>query len=378
MKAVTWQGLDRVGIEQVADPGLEDDGDILIRVTSTAICGSDLHLYHGHMVGLHRGDVIGHEPMGVVVEVGKAVTRVKKGDRVVIPFTVACGLCEFCAAGLESQCDNANPNGEAGGYFGYTDRFGGYAGGQAELLRVPFGNAMPLVIPERTELTDEEVLFLSDILPTAYWSVINSGMKPGDTVVVLGCGPVGLLTQKCAWLLGAGRVIALDCVEYRLDHAKRTNNVEVFDFSAEEETVSKIKELTNGGAHVVIDCVGMDGKMKLVERVETFLKLQGGALGAIEMAAQMVRKGGTVQLTGVYGTRYNAFPLGDFFARNVSLKMGQAPVIHLMPELLELVRKRELDATDIITHRLPLAEAAEAYRIFDRKEDGCIKVVLKP
>lgn len=365
-------------MKHVPDPLLEKKDDILVRITSTSICGSDLHLIHGMIPNLHENFVIGHEPMGIVEDVGPEVTKIKKGDRVIIPFNMACGQCYYCQNHLESQCDNSNPHGEAGGFLGYSDTFGGYAGGQAEMLRVPYGNFTPFVVPADCELEDEKLLFLSDIIPTAYWGVDNAGVKPGDTVIVLGCGPVGLLAQKFAWLKGAKRVIAVDYIHYRLEHAKRTNRVEIVDFTSEENIGNHLKEMTKGGADVVIDCVGMDGKMTAFEIVETALKLQGGSMGAIKIASQAVRKGGTVQLVGVYGTRYNAFPLGDFFARNITLKMGQAPVIHYIPELYQKIVREEFDPTDIITHRLSLDEAEHGYEIFDTKEDGCIKIVLKP
>lgn len=222
------------------------------------------------------------------------------------------------------------------------------------------------------------LLFLSDILPTAYWGVDSAGVKEGDTVIVLGCGPVGLLTQKIAWMKGAKRVIAVDYIGYRLEHAKRTNLVEIVNFEDEENIGNHLKEMTGGGADVVIDCVGMDGKKTFVEMIESALKLQGGTLGPILIASQCVRKGGTIQLVGVYGMRYNAFPLGDLFARNITLKMGQAPVIHYMPELYKLIVQGRIDPTDIITHRLPLEEASRGYSIFDEKTDDCIKVILKP
>lgn len=378
MKAVTYQGIKDIKVKDVEDAKLEKNDDILVQVTSTAICGSDLHLVHGMMPNFPEGYVIGHEPMGIVEEVGPDVTKVKKGDRVVIPFNISCGECYFCQHDLESQCDNSNPNGEAGAYFGYSDTFGGYPGGQAELLRVPYGNFTPFVIPKDCELEDEKLLFLSDIIPTAWWGVEQAEVKNGDTVIILGCGPVGLLAQKFAWLKGAKRVIAVDYVQYRLDHAKRTNNVEVFDFTKFDHLGSYLKEITKGGADSVIDCVGMDGKKTMVEMVETALKLQGGAMGAIQLASQCVRKGGIVSILGVYGTRYNMFPLGDFFARNITLKMGQAPVIHFMPDLYHKIKNEEFDPTDIITHNLPLSEAEHGYDIFDEKHDDCIKVVLKP
>ena len=378
MKAVTYQGFRNVKVKEVEDARIEQPDDILVRITSTAICGSDLHLVHGMIPNLPRDYIIGHEPMGIVEETGPDVTRVKKGDRVIIPFTMSCGECEYCRNRLESQCDRSNPHGETGGYLGYSETFGGYAGGQAELLRVPYGNFVPFKVPEDCELEDEKLLFLSDILPTAYWGVEHGGVKPGDTVIVLGCGPVGLLTQKFAWLKGAERVIAVDYIQYRLEHARRVNRVDVFDFEKEENIGAYLKEITGGGAHVVIDCVGMDGKKTVVEMVETALKLQGGTMGPILIGSQAVRKGGTLMLIGVYGMRYNAFPLGDLFGRNITLKMGQTPAIHYMPELYRMIMENKIDPTDIITHRLPLTEAERGYTIFDEKEDGCIKVVLKP
>ncbi|HJV45851.1 MAG TPA: zinc-dependent alcohol dehydrogenase [Bacillota bacterium] len=378
MKAVTFQGVKDVKVKEVADPKIEKKDDIIVKITSTAICGSDLHLIHGFVPNMREDYIIGHEPMGIVEEVGPEVTKVKKGDRVIIPFTVSCGQCYYCQHELESQCDNSNPHGEAGGYFGFSETFGGYAGGQAEYLRVPYANFSSFLIPEDSELEDEKILFLSDIIPTAYWGVDHAGVKPGDTVIVLGCGPVGLLAQKFAWLKGAKRVIAVDYIGYRLEHAKKVNHVETVDFTTEENIGNHLKEMTKGGADVVIDCVGMDGKMTPLEIVESALKLQGGTLGAINISSQAVRKGGTVQLVGVYGSRYNFFPLGDFFARNITLKMGQAPVIHYMPELYQMIREQKFDPTDIISHRLPLGEAEHAYDIFDRKLDNCIKVVLKP
>lgn len=378
MKAVTFQGIKQVEVKDVDEPSIRHKDDIIVKITSTAICGSDLHLIHGMVDNLQPDYIIGHEPMGIVEEVGPDVTKVKKGDRVVVPFNVACGRCYYCEHHLESQCDNSNQNGEAGAYFGYSGTFGGYPGGQAEYLRVPYGNFMPFRVPDDCDLDDEHLLFLSDIIPTAYWGVDDAGVKSGDTVIVLGCGPVGLLAQKFAWMKGANRVIGVDYIEYRLAHAHVHNQVETFDFTREENFGEHLREITGGGADVVIDCVGMDGKKTFVETVESALKLQGGTLGAIQEASQCVRKGGTVQLVGVYGARYNAFPLGDFFARNITLKMGQAPVAHYMPDLYNMIQKGAFDPTDIITHRLPLDDAAHGYEVFDSKLENCIKVVMKP
>lgn len=378
MKAVTYQGRKKIEVKDTRDPGLEKKDDILVRVTTTAICGSDLHIYHGLIPGMYDNYVIGHEPMGIVEEVGPDVTRVKKGDRVIIPFNVSCGQCFFCQNQMESQCDNTNDARDTGGYFGYSDTYGGYMGGQAELMRVPYGNFVPFAVPREAELEDEQILFLSDIMPTALWGVDNGGVKKGDTVIVLGCGPVGLLAQKFAWKKGAKRVIAVDNVDYRLDHAWKHNHVESYNFETVKDLDQYLLELTKGGADVVIDCVGLDAKRTPIEKIETSLKLQGGSLGAFDMAANMVRKFGTISVVGVYGLTYNMFPFGHLFERNITLKMGQAPVIHYMPELFKSIQAGEIDATDIITHRLPLSEAEHAYKIFDEKQENCIKVVLKP
>ncbi|MFJ9384016.1 zinc-dependent alcohol dehydrogenase [Peribacillus sp. NPDC101481] len=379
MKAVTFQGAKDIQVKQVEDPKLQQKDDIIVRVTSTAICGSDLHIYQGALP-THKDYVIGHEPMGIVEEVGPEVTKVKKGDRVVLPFNISCGHCYYCEHDMESQCDNSNPNEavDTGGYFGFTKRYGNYPGGQAEYLRVPYGNFMPFVIPESCELEDEALLFMSDVLPTAYWSVENAGVKKDDTVVVLGCGPIGLMAQKFAWMKGAKRVIAIDNLPYRLNKAKQMNKVEAYNFDEYNDMGSYIKEITSGGADVVIDCVGMDGKKSTIEAIEQKLKLQGGTLSAIEIALNAVRKFGTIQLTGVYGSKYNMFPLGNLFERNINLKMGQAPVIHYMPKLFDKITAGEFDPTEIISHKVPLEKASEAYQIFNDHEDECIKVVLKP
>ncbi len=375
MKAITYEGMRNVDVKEVGDPKLINQDDIIIKVTSTAICGSDLHLIHGMVPNLPKGSILGHETMGIVEEVGKDVSKVKKGDRIIVPFPVSCGHCWYCEHDLWSQCDNSNANGEAGGIFGYSKTYGGYDGGQAEYLRVPYANVGPRLVPE--SLTDEQVLFATDILPTSYWSVENGGVKKDDTVVVLGCGPVGLLTIKWSYFMGAKRVIAVDYVNYRLAHAKGYG-AEIVNIEDYDNTGEYLKEITHGGADVVIDCVGMDGKMTKLEFVETLLKMQGGSKSAIEISTQAVRKGGTVSMVGVYGARYNNFPLGDFFGRNITLKMGQCPAHAYVDRILTHIERAEIDATDIITHRLPLSEGAHAYDIFDHKKDNCIKVILKP
>lgn len=378
MKAVTYQGIKNVEVKEVKEPTIEKKDDIIVRLTSTAICGSDLHLIHGMIPNMPTDYIIGHEPVGIVEEAGPEVTKFKKGDRVIIPFNVACGQCWYCQHQLTSQCDNSNPHGDIGGFFGYSETSGGYPGGQAEYMRVPYANFTPFKVPEGNEVPDEQLAVISDAMSTAYWSVDNAGVKEGDTVVVLGCGPVGLFAQKFAWMKGAKRVIAVDYVDYRLDRARERNHVETLNFEHKENTGNYIKEITQGGADVVIDAVGMDGKMTPLEFLATGLKLHGGAMGALVMATQAVRKGGTIQITGVYGARYNAFPLGDIFMRNINIRSGQAPVIPYMPQMYDLVASGKIDPMDVITHVLPLSEAKRGYEIFDTKTDGCIKVVLKP
>lgn len=378
MKAVTYQGIKNVEVKEVPDPKIEKPDDMIVKITSTAICGSDLHLIHGMIPNMQEDYIIGHEPMGIVEEVGPEVRNLKKGDRVIIPFNIACGECIYCKNQLESQCDNSNDNGDMGAYFGYSGTTGGFAGGQAEYLRVPYANFTHFKIPESCEEPDEKLSCIADAMSTGFWSVDNPGVKNGDTVIVLGCGPVGLFAQKFAWMKGAKRVIAVDYVKYRLDHAKRTNKVEIVNFEDHENVGSYLKEITKGGADVVIDAVGMDGKMTDMEFLASGLKLQGGAMSALVIASQAVRKAGTIQITGVYGGRYNGFPLGDIMQRNVNIRSGQAPMIHLMPHMYDLVTSGKIDLGDVVTHVLPLSEAKRGYEIFDTKTDNCIKVVLKP
>lgn len=376
MKAIVYEGIKNVNVRNVEDPKIEKSDDIVIKVTSTAICGSDLHLIHGMIPNLKKNSILGHETMGIVEEIGKDVTNLKKGDRVVIPFPVSCGHCFYCKHDLYSQCDNSNEYGSCGGIFGYSDTFGGYDGGQAEYLRVPYANVGPIKVPE--DLSDDEVLFLTDVLPTSYWGVDKAGVKKDDTVVVLGCGPIGLSVIKWLILKNVKRIIAVDRISYRLNHAATYKGIEVINFEDYDDTGEYIREITHGGADVVIDCVGMDGVMTNFEKIETLLKLQGGSKSAIEISSQSVRKGGTVMMIGVYGGRYNMFPLGDFFSKNITLKMGQCPAQAYMPKILEIIKKGEYDPTDIITHKLSLSEGKYAYDIFDSKLDNCIKVVLKP
>lgn len=378
MKAVTFQGIKRVEVKEVPSPKIQKPDDIVIKVTNSAICGSDLHLLHDMVPNLPQGYIIGHEPMGIVEEVGPEVVKLKKGDRVVVPFNVSCGECFYCKHGLTSMCDNSNPHGENGGFFGYSDTFGGYPGGQAEYMRVPYANFTPFRIPDDCEIEDEKLVLMADAMATAYWSVENAGVKSGNTVIVLGCGPVGLLAQKFCWLKGAERVIAVDYIDYRLKHAKKYNKVETVNFEQHDNTGEYLRELTHGGADIVIDCVGMDGKMTPLEFLGTGVKLQSGALGGFIIATQAVRKGGMIQVTGVYGGRYNGFPFGDIINRNINIRTGQAPVIPYMPTLYNLIAKNKIDPSDIVTHKLPLNKASHGYEVFDTKTENCIKVILKP
>ncbi|KKK34667.1 dehydrogenase [Salinicoccus sediminis] len=382
MKAVTYQGHKNMEVREVNDPTIEESTDAIIKITASGICGSDLHLYHQGDLFMDSDFVIGHEPMGIVEEVGKEVKTLKKGDRVVIPFNIGCGDCFYCNNEMESQCDNSNPSPASwkmnnGGLFGFGGMHGNYWGGQAEYLRVPFADFSSFKVPD-SDLKDEQVLFLSDVVPTAYWSVEHAGVKSGDTVIVLGCGPIGLMAQKFAKLKGAERVIAIDNVEHRLNHAKKSNGAEVYNFSKEDNIGKLLHESTRGGADVVIDCVGMDGQVAQDDLEISSNSAQRGNISPIITAAESVRKFGTIQLTGIYGTPADNFPIDLIFNRDVQVKSGQAPVIHQMPKLYEMIKNEVFDPTEIITHTMPLEEASQAYDIFDQKKDNNIKVILKP
>jgi len=375
MQAVIYDGIKNIKVKSIEDPIVKKADDLIIKVTTAAICGSDLHLYHGMVPNISKGLIIGHEAMGIVEETGSEVRKIKKGDRIIVPFPVACGHCRYCEEGLYSQCDNSNPNGVIGAVLGYGKTYGDYDGGQAEYLRVPYANVGPRVIPD--DLSDEQVILLTDVLPTSYWAVETGGVSQGDTVVILGCGPIGLSAIKWAILAGACRIIAVDYVRYRLKHASGYG-VETVNLDEHDDTGEYINEITGGGADVVIDCVGVDGRMTKLEKLETLLRIQGGSKSAIEIAAKAVRKGGCVVFAGVYGTRYNMFPFGDFFSKNITFKMGICPVHAYVDRIMKMIIENKIDPTDIITHRLPLSQAPYAYEIFDKKEDNCIKVILKP
>ncbi|MDW3893692.1 alcohol dehydrogenase catalytic domain-containing protein, partial [Staphylococcus saprophyticus] len=354
MKAVTYQGHKNMEVREVHDPIIEESTDAIIKITASGICGSDLHLYHQGDLFMDPDFVIGHEPMGIVEEVGKEVKTLKKGDRVVIPFNIGCGDCFYCNNEMESQCDNSNPSPASwkmnnGGLFGFGGMHGNHWGGQAEYLRVPFADFSSFKVPD-SDLKDEQVLFLSDVVPTAYWSVEHAGVKSGDTVIVLGCGPIGLMAQKFAKLKGAERVIAIDNVEHRLNHAKKSNGAEVYNFSKEDNIGKLLHESTRGGADVVIDCVGMDGQVAQDDLEISSNSAQRGNISPIITAAESVRKFGTIQLTGIYGTPADNFPIDLIFNRDVQVKSGQAPVIHQMPKLYEMIKNEVFDPTEIITH----------------------------
>ena len=387
MQALTYQGAHDVRVETVPDPTIRDAEDILLRVTATAICGSDLHLYRGKVSGMQDGDILGHEFMGVVEEVGPGVKRLKKGDRVVVPFTISCGDCFFCGKQLYAACETTNPNRGAilnkkdvrsgAGMFGYTHLYGGYAGGQAEFVRVPKANVGPLKLPEGVE--DEQVLFLSDILPTGYQAVLNAAVGPGSTLAIFGAGPVGLMCAASARLLGVERIFMIDHHDYRLAFAKDTYGVETINFDENEDPAQAIVDATqHRGVDASIDAVGFEAKGSTVETVMANMKLEGGSGKALRQCIAATRRGGTVSVPGVYSGFIHGFLFGDAFDKGLSFRMGQTHVQQHMPALLEHILKGELQPNAIITHRLPLSQAAEAYRIFDQKEEDCRKVVLRP
>jgi S-(hydroxymethyl)glutathione dehydrogenase / alcohol dehydrogenase len=385
MRATVFHKPGDIRVDTVPDPVIRDPQDIILRVTSTAICGSDLHIYNGFLPQ-KEPMVMGHEFMGIVEETGVAVNSVKKGDRVIVPFPVACGGCYFCNQGLPGHCMDSNPENygpeggmleqKGGGLFGYTDLYGGYDGGQAEYVRVPYANYGPRLAPEG--FTDEQLLFLTDIFPTGYSAIRWSGVKQGDTVAVFGCGPVGLMAQKVAWAFGAKRVIGIDIQDYRLEMARRAAKSETLNFK-DDNMVEKIRQMTNGrGADVCIDAVGLEADRSLLDKLSNVLHAQMGSTAALRGAISAVRRGGHIGVVGVYGMPYDNFPLGQIFDKGLHLHFGQAPVHAYIDELIGWVKEGKIQLNDIITHRLPLAEATRGYEIFCKKEDNCVKVVLSP
>lgn len=393
MRALCYHGRYDVRVDTVPDPRIEEPGDIILKVTATAICGSDLHLLDGYVPAMKDGDILGHEFMGEVVEAGSGVARHKIGDRVVSPFVIACGHCFFCERSLFAACDNTNPDAKANaklygysgaGMFGYSHLYGGYAGGQAEYVRVPHADHGPIKIGD-SSLPDEKVLFLSDILPTGWMAAENANIQPGDTVAIWGAGPVGQMTILAAWLQGAGRVIVIDRVPERLAMARDHGKAETIDNSEDDDEIfDKLAALTNGrGPDAVIDAVGLEahgwGSLDAAyDRMKNFVGLATDRIHALRQAIHCVRKGGSVSVPGVYAGFLDKFPFGQAFAKGVTMKMGQTHAQKYLAPLLERIEKGEIDPSFVITHRLPLEEAANAYKIFKEKEDGCIKVFLKP
>jgi threonine dehydrogenase-like Zn-dependent dehydrogenase len=390
MKALCWYGTGDVRVETVPDPILEDPKDAIIRITSTAICGSDLHLYDGYMPTMEKGDVLGHENMGEVVEVGSEVENLRAGDRVVVPFNIACGECYFCKRQMYSLCDSSNPNADMAkkamghspsGLFGYSHMLGGFRGGQAEYLRVPYANVGPLKL--ETDMPDEKVLFLSDIFPTGYMAAENCNIQEGDTVAVWGCGPVGQFAIKSAWMLGAGRVIAIDNVLERLAMAAKASGAETINFD-DVDVYDTLMEMTEGrGPDCCIDAVGceahaggtLDGTL---DSIKTRAFLATDRPHVMRQTIMACRKGGTISIPGVYVGFGDKIPIGAAMNKGLTIKQGQTHTHKYMPLLLEKIEKGEIDPSFVITHKVPLEDAPEAYEMFKNKEDQCIKVVLKP
>jgi len=389
MKALCWHGKHDIRCDTVPDPTIQHPRDAIIRVTSCAICGSDLHIFDGVIPGMERGDVLGHETMGEVVEVGAEVTNLKPGDRVVVPFTISCGECFFCKRGWFSGCERSNPNHETAeklwghspaGLFGYSHILGGYAGGQAEFLRVPFADVGPIKVP--SSLTDDQVLFLSDIFPTGYMAAENCNIQPGDTIAVWGAGPVGLFAIRSAFLLGAERVISIDTVAERLALSEAAGAITI-DFK-HEDVYEKIQDLTHGrGADACIDAVGTEADVtasaySILDRVKVATFMGTDRPHVLRQAIHCCRNFGTVSIVGVYGGFVDKIPMGSAINRGLTFRMAQTPVQYYLPKLLERVEKGEIDPSFVITHHAPLAEGPTMYKTFRDKQDGCVKVVLKP
>jgi threonine dehydrogenase-like Zn-dependent dehydrogenase len=392
MKAVCWHGVNDVRVDDVPDPEILNPRDAVVRITTTCICGSDLHLLDGYVPSMRAGDVLGHEFMGEVMEVGSEVRNVSVGDRVVVPFNIACGRCWFCEQELWSLCDNSNPNAAAlekmygysgAGLFGYSHLYGGYAGGQAEYARVPFADVGPLVVPEH--LPDEKVIFLTDIFPTGYMAAENCGIREGDTIAVWGCGPVGQFAIRSAFLLGAGRVIAIDREEARLKMAQ-AGGAEVLNYEEVGgllDVTDAVRDLTGGrGPDACIDAVGMEAHGKGLEwwydRAKQALRLETDRPIALRQAIQACRKGGTVSIPGVYGGLLDKVNFGAAFAKGLTFRMGQTHVHRYLRRLLEHVEEGDIDPSFVITHSMGLDDAPYGYKIFKEKQDECVKVVLTP
>jgi threonine dehydrogenase-like Zn-dependent dehydrogenase len=391
MKAICWMGVEKMSVETVPDPQILNPRDAIIKITSTCICGSDLHLYDGYIPTMEQGDILGHEFMGEVVEVGNGINRekLKVGDRVVVPFTIACGNCFFCSQQLWSCCDNTNPNAwiaeKMFGYspsalFGYSHMTGGYAGGQAQFARVPCADVGPLKIPDG--IADEQVVFLSDIFPTGYMAAENCNIQPGDTVAIWGCGPVGQFAIRSAFMLGAGRVIAIDSVPERLRMAQE-GGAEVINHAEVDDVVQLLKTLTgNRGPDSCVDAVGMEASGHtlpfIVDRAKQALRIQTERPNVLRQCILACRKGGTVSIPGVYGGFGDKIPLGALMNKGLTIKTGQTHMMRYMKPLLNRVQNGDIDPSFVISHRLPIDRGPEAYKMFRDKQDHCTKVVLDP
>ena len=385
MKAAVWRGKQDVRIAHVPDPAVVNPHDAIIRVTLSAVCGSDLHLYNGFVPAMRPGDVLGHEFMGEVISVGPACERVRLGDRVVVMCAIACGRCWFCKHDQYSACDNTNPSGDraalevlyghaGSGLFGYSHLYGGYAGGQAEYVRVPFADIGCMHVP--AELSDEQVLFLGDIFPTGFMAAENCGITPGDTIAVFGCGPVGQFAIRSAFMLGAERVIAVDSVPERLAMAAEAGAIEIDETHG--RVMRRLDDLTGGrGPDACIDAVGLEAHGSGYDRVKQTLRLESDRPVALRHAIYACRKGGTVSIPGVYGGFVDKFPIGAAFGKGLTLKMGQTQFHKYAPDLLARVQSRQIDPSFVITHRVELEDLPRAYRMFNDKTDGCIKVVAR-
>lgn len=389
MKALTWHGKSDIRCESVPDPKIQEPTDVVIKVTACAICGSDLHLFDGVMPSMQRGDVLGHETMGEVVEVGRGVSKLKQGDRVVVPFTISCGQCFFCQRGDFSGCERSNPNAKAAaelwghspaGLFGYSHLLGGFPGGQAEYLRVPYADVGPIKVPEG--LTDEQVLFLSDIFPTGYMGAEFCDIKGGETIVVFGCGPVAQFSIRSAFLLGAERVIAVDTVPERLRMAEAAGAITI-DFM-KEDVYDRIQELTHGrGADACIDAVGTEPHTSasfdsMIDRAKVAVYAGTDRPHVLRQAINNTRNFGIVSIIGVYGGLVDKVPMGSAINRGLTFRMAQTPVQRYLPGLLARIEKGEIDPSFVITHKVSLEEGPEMYKTFRDKKDGCIKVMLRP
>jgi len=391
MRAVCYHGKHDIRVDTVDDPSIIEPTDALIKITSTAICGSDLHIYGGFVVEMEKGDILGHEFMGIVEDVGSEVTKLKKGDRVVVPFTISCGNCFFCNKQLYAACENSNPDHEKAaklmgsapaGLFGYSHLMGGYPGGQAQYVRVPYADVGPLKVPD--ELTDEQVLFLSDIFPTGYMAAENANIEPGSTVAVWGCGPVGQFAIKSAYMLGAGRVIAIDRVTERLELARMEGKAETINYETEEHLMAQLYDMTDGrGPDSCIDAVGLEahgtGLQHFYDRTKQAMMLETDRPQVLREAVYACRKGGTVSVPGVYLGLIDKFPMGLVVNKGLTIKSGQTHMQKYMPMLLDKIANDNISPDFIITHRLnSLEDAATAYKTFRDKKDNCIKVVMRP